>query len=363
MQTVSIIGCGLMGGSLGLALKSARPALFVCGWDTPGSLEMARQRGAIDREAEDLADCVRGADLVVLATPLSATMQIIDDLAGILEPRTWLHDLCSVKGTVAEQVQRSLGHDRFLGGHPMTGSEKAGIRFADTALYENATYVLCPHDGMPRDQSFESVLDILGATGALLLEMDATVHDRIAAHVSHVPQLLSVLLVNLADRAKQQDPEVLRLAAGGFRDMTRIAGSPFPMWEDILAANGEEVTVALRSFRELLDNLLSDLDQQAFPAIGALFHQAEQTRDFIPSDGKGFLKPLADVFVFTADRPGALVALTTALYDADLSIKDIELLRIRENRGGTFRLGFDTSNEAVQAISVLTEAGFTAYKL
>lgn len=245
----------------------------------------------------------------------------------------------------------------------MTGSEKAGIRFADAALYENATYVLCADVDMPRDPSFDAVLDVLGATGALLLEIDAEVHDRIAAHVSHVPQLLSVLLVNLADAAKQRDPEVLRLAAGGFRDMTRIAGSPFPMWEDILAANGEEVASALRTFRTLLEELLSDLDQQAFPKIGARFHQAEQTRDFIPSDGKGFLKPLADVFVFTADRPGALVALTSALYEAELSIKDIELLRIRENRGGTFRLGFDTSDEAVQAIAVLTEAGFTAYKL
>ena len=352
-----------MGGSLGLALKSARPELSVCGWDAPGSLEMAIQRGAIDRAATSLANCVEGADLVVLATPLSATIQIIDDLSGVLGPDTWLHDLCSLKGPVAERVQESLGHARFLGGHPMTGSEKAGIRFADAALYENATYVLCADVDMPRDPSFDAVLDVLGATGALLLEIDAEVHDRIAAHVSHVPQLLSVLLVNLADAAKQRDPEVLRLAAGGFRDMTRIAGSPFPMWEDILAANGEEVASALRTFRTLLEELLSDLDQQAFPKIGARFHQAEQTRDFIPSDGKGFLKPLADVFVFTADRPGALVALTSALYEAELSIKDIELLRIRENRGGTFRLGFDTSDEAVQAIAVLTEAGFTAYKL
>ena len=363
MQAVSIIGCGLMGGSIGLALKSTRPTLFVRGWDAPGSLEMALQRGAIDQAAESLEDCVSGADVVILATPLSATMQIIEELKGILHPDTWLHDLCSVKVPVTERIRSVLQHDRFLGGHPMTGSEKAGIRFADGALYENATYVLCADERMPRDDSFEALLDILGATGARLLEMPGDVHDRIAAHVSHVPQLLSVLLVNLADRAKERDPDVLRLAAGGFRDMTRIAGSPYPMWEDILAANGKEVSAALTSFKDLLEELLLDLDAKAFPHIGERFHQAEQTRDFIPSDGKGFLKPLADVFVFTADRPGALVALTSALYEADLSIKDIELLRIRENRGGTFRLGFDSSGEAIQAISVLSEAGFTAYRL
>ena len=363
MRSITIIGCGLMGGSLGLSLKMARPDVYITGWDVPGSLETALQRGAIDRAAESLVDAAEGADVIVLATPLSATMAIIEELQGHVSPETWIHDLCSVKGPVAAQVKSRLAHDRFLGGHPMTGSEKSGIRSADAALYENATYVLCADGSMPRDESFRALIDLLTSSGALLLEMDAHVHDRIAAHVSHVPQLLSVLLVNLAADARKQDPDVLRLAAGGFRDMTRIAGSPYPMWEDILHANRSEVEGALLSFQALLNDLLADLGDSRFGAIGERFHSAEQTRDFIPNDGKGFLKPLADVFVFTADRPGALVALTGALYDADLSIKDIELLRIRENRGGTFRLGFETSEAAHQAIRVLSEVGFTAYRL
>lgn len=363
MHSVSIIGCGLMGGSLGLALKTANPGLEVTGWDIPGSLETAKQRGAIDKAAGSLDEAVQNADVIVLATPLSASMAIIEEMKGLVAPKTWIHDLCSVKQPIAAHIREHLGHARFLGGHPMTGSEKSGIRFADAALYENATYVLCPGTDMPRDASFEALIGLLESSGALLLEMDTDVHDRIAAHVSHVPQLLSVLLVNLADRARQTDPDVLRLAAGGFRDMTRIAGSPFPMWEDILGANRVEIKRALKSFSHLLEELLDDLENDGFGAIGERFQSAEQTRDFIPSDGKGFLKPLADVFVFTADRPGALVALTGALYDADLSIKDIELLRIRENRGGTFRLGFDTAAQAQQAISILTDVGFTAYRL
>ncbi len=352
-----------MGGSLGLAMKNARPDLVITGWDTPGALETAQQRGAIDRIATSLEDAVSEADLVVLATPLSATLSMVKALKAAISESTWVHDICSVKQPLAKAFSSAPGHERYLGGHPMTGSEKSGIRHADPVLYENATYVLCPPDGMPRDSSFDAVVALLESTGALLLEMDATVHDRIAAHVSHVPQLLSVLLVNLADQARKTDPEVLRLAAGGFRDMTRIAGSPFPMWEDILDTNRDEITQALSSFRGMLDGLLSDLDAGAYPSIGDRFRTAEQTRDFIPTDGKGFLKPLADVFVFTADRPGALVELTGALFKAELSIKDIELLRIRENRGGTFRLGFETSEEANDAIAVLTETGFTAYRL
>jgi prephenate dehydrogenase len=363
MRFITIIGCGLMGGSLGLALKMARPDLHIAGWDVPGTLESALQRGAIDEAAPSLYAAVDGADLIILATPLSSTMQLIEELKGHIPADTWIHDLCSVKAPVAVKVGQELGHHRFLGGHPMTGSEKSGIRFADAALYENATYVVCPGQQMPRDDSYHVLMSLLEATGAMLLEMDTETHDRIAAHVSHVPQLLSVLLVNLADEARSRDPQVLRLAAGGFRDMTRIASSPFPMWEDILQANQADVHEALSSFRKALESLILLLENGHFERIAELFQSAEQTRDFIPADGKGFLKPLADVFVFTQDRPGALVSLTSTLYEADLSIKDIELLRIRENRGGTFRIGFETSREAIEAIKVLSAADFTAYRL
>lgn len=363
MRAISIIGCGLMGGSLGLALKMANTEVHITGWDTPGTLESAVQRGAIDTPATSLDAALETADLVILATPLSSTMSIIEEMQGRLSPHTWVHDLCSVKGPVAAKIRGTLKHDRFLGGHPMTGSEKSGIRFADAALYENATYVVCPGPDMPRDDSYDALVSLLGATGAMLLEMETDTHDRIAAHVSHVPQLLSVLLVNLADQARSRDPHVLRLAAGGFRDMTRIAGSPFPMWEDILQTNRYEVMEALTHFSGELKKLMTQLEEGNFDEIGDRFRAAEQTRDFIPVDGKGFLKPLADVFVFTEDRPGALVTLTSALFEAALSIKDIELLRIRENRGGTFRIGFETSSQAADAIKVLSAAGFTAYRL
>ncbi|MDA0378968.1 MAG: prephenate dehydrogenase/arogenate dehydrogenase family protein, partial [Bacteroidetes bacterium] len=223
--------------------------------------------------------------------------------------------------------------------------------------------VLCPPAGDVDAARYATFQSLLQSTGARLLEMSPRKHDRVAARVSHLPQMLSVLLVNLAAQSRQQDPEVLRLAAGGFRDMTRIASSPFRMWSDILDGNREEAQAALETFAGLLSELSAELRAGSMDAIGDRFRLAEQTRNFIPADSKGFLKPLADVFVFTPDRPGALVELTSTLFQADLSIKDIELLRIREQTGGTFRLGFDTASEAGLAVDALQSAGFTAYRL
>lgn len=363
MQHISLIGCGLMGGSLGLALRERHQEVQITGWDAADTLETALRRGAITKAASSLQEAVQQTELVILATPLNTAINLMEEMAPWLPADAWIHDLCSVKKPVAEAARRFLPDHTHVGGHPMTGSEKAGIRHADAALYENATYVVCPPEGGVDPAKYASLQSILQSTGARLLEMTPEAHDRVASRVSHLPQMLSVLLVNLAAESRQQDPEVLRLAAGGFRDMTRIASSPFRMWSDILEGNREEASAALEAFSTLLADMAKDLHAGNLDAIGERFRVAEQTRNFIPADSKGFLKPLADVFVFTPDRPGALVELTTTLFQANLSIKDIELLRIRENTGGTFRLGFDTAQEAEQAVAALQAAGVTAYRL
>lgn len=364
MYRIALIGLGLMGGSMGLALREGDPTLEIIGVDEPGVLDQALRKGAITKSASSPNEAVAEADIVILATPLSVTLGLIREIGPNLRPGTLVHDICSVKVPVETCAQHALGDGVFfVGGHPMTGSEKAGIRHADGLLFENATYVLCPSSSGEESEMYGELKRLLSSLGARLLEMESLVHDRIASRVSHLPQLLSVLLVNLASKSRKLDRNILDLAAGGFRDMTRIAGSPFPMWHDILDGNRDEVLSALTDFERLLAELKSDLASKSLDSVGERFRDAEQTRNFIPSDRKGFLQPLADVYVFTSDRPGALVDMTSALHEADLSIKDIELLRIRENTGGTFRIGFETPIEADAAVRALSEANFLSYRL
>lgn len=363
---IAILGTGLIGGSLGLAWRRNTDS-FIVGHDRPEVLEEAEARGAIDAKAADPVTAVADAEVVVLASPPAAALRLLDQIADHLAPGTLITDVASVKTPILEQARDVLADDvRFIGGHPMAGSEAQGIAHATPILFENAAYVLCPPDHADAERlrtEHAGFLDLITATGARPLVLDAATHDRIAAAVSHLPQLLAVTLVNTVAAADDDDQHALRLAAGGFRDMTRIAASPFGMWRDILVGNQRHILDALGHFARRLQTVRNRLIEEDLDALAASFEAAQTTRRGIPSDAKGFLEPLADVYVAAEDRPGVLSTMTTALYEADLNIKDIELLKFREGTGGTFRLGFAQEADAEAAVDVLTAAGFEAHRL
>lgn len=364
---IAILGTGLIGGSLGLAWKQRRTDCTIVGHDRSDVLDRAAERGAIDAKAADPITAVNGADLVVLATPLSATLRLLEQIADHLNPDTLVTDVASVKGPVMEQARDVLPADApFIGGHPMAGSEGQGIDHASPILFENAAYVLCRADPEAHPpqlaDKYPAFMDLITATGARPMLMDARRHDRIAGAVSHLPQLLAVALVNTVGDVHEDDPQALQLAAGGFRDMTRIASSPFSMWRDILIGNQGAVLDMLGHFTRRLQSTRNRLIEEDLEGLEDAFESAHATRRDIPTDSKGFLHPLADVYVAANDRPGVLADMTTALTEADLNIKDIELLKFREGTGGTFRLGFDSDTDAVDAIDVLDAAGFRAHR-
>lgn len=360
---IALLGTGLIGGSLGLTWKQHTDCTIV-GHDRPDVLDEAADRGAIDAKAADPITAVDGADLVVLSTPLSATLRLLDQIADHLDAGTLVTDVASVKTPVLEQAREVLSSETpFIGGHPMAGSEEQGIAHASPILFENAAYVLCPPDDMEPDQLTDDhpdFMELIRATGARPMLMGAERHDRIAGAVSHLPQLLAVALVNTVADVAERDNQALQLAAGGFRDMTRIASSPFSMWRDILIGNQGPVLDMLGHFARRLQSLRNRLIEEDLDAIEDAFTTADEARRTVPTDAKGFLHPLADVYVAATDRPGVLADMTSALTESGLNIKDIELLKFREGTGGTFRLGFDQEADAASAVEVLDKAGFSA---
>jgi len=366
-QRIAILGTGLIGGSLGLAWRQRYDDCFVVGHDRPDVLDEAEARGAIDAKAADPATAVAEADLVVLATPLATALRLMEHIAPHLSAGTLVTDVASVKAPIVEQARDVLGPETpFIGGHPMAGSEEQGIGHATPILFENAAYVLCPlHASNPGDlaQTHPTFLDLITATGARPLLLDAQAHDQIAAAVSHLPQLLAVTLVNTVAEAQEDDAQTLQLAAGGFRDMTRIASSPFSMWRDVLIGNQGPILDLLSHFARRLQSIRNRLIEEDLDALDTAFRSAQATRQDIPKDSKGFLQPLADVYVEANDQPGVLAKMTTALTDAGLNIKDIELLKFREGTGGTFRLGFPNEADADAAVEVLDAIDFRAHRL
>lgn len=387
ISRIAIIGTGLIGASFGLAVRRGRPDLEVIGYDNSEALLIAKKRGAITSMAPDVKSAVQDADVVLIAAPLLATQSLLADMAPALKPDAIISDVCSVKRPVHETARNFLPRGvRFVGGHPMAGSEKRGPTHADEFMFENATYVLCP-DNEDTKMCFESeyaeFLALIRLTGARVMVLTAESHDRIAAAISHLPQLLAVGLVHFAGNASHTDSQLLLLAAGGFRDMTRIASSPYAMWEQIISANSDEIYKALDGYISILGELRSCLAAPAGPRAAAIttlkssneddrpnisgiehfFRSAEATRSTIPKKNKGFLRPLADMFVFVTDEPGAIHRMTGVLSDARINIRDIELLKIREGTGGTFRIGLDTDQDAERGLRVLAEAGFRAHRL
>ena len=350
-RCVALLGTGLIGGSLGLALRRRQPDVEIVGFD-PESAARAVARGACTRAAETIASAVEDADVVVLAATVGALPALLERAASVARPDALLTDVGSVKGPIGDAAARLGVSDRFVGGHPMAGAERGGIENADALLFENAVYVLCPSDGAAPPPA----LWLVESVGARAVVVDAHRHDELVATVSHLPQLVAVALV---ETAAEVGADALALGAGGFRDMTRIASSPFGLWGDVFEANELAVVGALDGLLERLARYRTSVRRQP-EALRPAFESAAGHRGVIPADARGFLAPLADVMVWTADRPGALHAITGALADARVDLKDIELMRVREGDAGTFRLGFADDATAGRGVAALRECGIRA---
>ncbi|MCF7889707.1 prephenate dehydrogenase/arogenate dehydrogenase family protein [Candidatus Bipolaricaulota bacterium] len=354
---ITIVGLGLMGGSVGLAVKNFFPELTVVGVDYEEEIKKALRRGAVDEGygPGELTGAVKGSDLVVLATPINEIVDILRDLAGGLEGETVVVDLGSTKCKVciAGWSEFENSPAEFVGGHPMTGAEIRGIAGAHPLLFENSVFVLVTPEGEPTTGS-RKLEDFVTGLGAEPRYLKPEGHDAIVARVSHLPQLISVSLLKLV--GNEPDPlDYLSLAGGGFRDMTRIADSPFGIWEDIFETNGELIEEAGTDFLEKLRELIQNLEDEG---LEKAFGEASQLKAELPKSSKGISSSTFKVAVMVPDRPGALGELTSLLGEEGINIRDLELQKVREDYGGTFQVYFDSLGEAREANRVIMNYGF-----
>ncbi len=368
MQTLrraAILGVGLIGGSLGLRWRQQGVVDRVVGFGrTRAHLERAVELGAVDEIAADLPEALRGADLVVLAAPVGTCLQLGPRVAALADPASLITDVGSTKKALALIMAEALkargqGAPHFIGGHPMAGAERAGVEAADPLLFEQAVWALCPAAGTPEDVLGRMVA-LVEATGAHPLLLDPEQHDRRVAAVSHLPQLAAVALAEAAGLAAQEDPELLAMAGGGFRDTTRIAQSPASMWLDVLATNREAVLEQMDALAALLDHMRAALADEDQDAIREHFARAAAVRQRVPARQKGLLPRYHDLVLYVPDRPGVIGALCLALGERQINVQDIEILRLREGEGGTLRLGFARDDLAQAALGVLTDLGYRA---
>lgn len=275
---VVIVGLGLMGGSLGLALRARRACREVIGVARrPETVETALQMGAVDRATTDLAQGVVGADLVILATPVRTILSQIPLLGRLLAPPCVLLDMGSTKGAICRAMAALPDGLQPIGGHPMCGKEVAGIEAAEATLYEGKTFVLTP---LPRTDSRAVALaaSLAAAVGSRVLFLEPERHDRLVAAISHLPYLLSSALVATAEEVGRRDGAVWQVAASGFRDTSRLAASDVTMMLDILLTNREAVLAMVETFQSRLRDLAERLEVGDEAGLRALLEAARARR-------------------------------------------------------------------------------------
>jgi prephenate dehydrogenase len=279
-QRIAVVGLGLIGGSLVKSIRRAQPECKIIGVDFERVISSARDYLDDAFLPENLARALRDADLVFLATPVNAILQLLPGVAMAIRPGALATDVGSTKSLIVEQAQNHFTGGRyFIGGHPMAGREKGGWQNAEARLFENAAYVLTPASNFPAPL-LDSFTRLLQALGARVVMLEAATHDRVVADISHLPQLLAVALMNFITREGAQTELALQLTAGGFRDMTRLAASPFEIWKDILAGNRVNVRRSLQEFIVALQNLARDLDHDD---LETSFKQANRLRQLFTS--------------------------------------------------------------------------------
>jgi prephenate dehydrogenase len=277
IRQITIIGTGLIGGSLGLALRKKKFAGRIVGCDREGTLEKARMRGAIDDGTANPGDAVRGSQVVVLATPVLAIVDLIERVGPSLPDKALLTDVGSTKAMVLERAVKVFGKSagkRFLAGHPMAGKEMSGVDYADADLFQKAVWFLTPLPGQNLNDGllaeFSGWIDQIGSRIAML---PAEEHDQLCAWISHVPQMISTALAAaLVEEFGDQAP---LLPAGGraLREMTRISASPYSMWRDIAISNRPNLERALGKVEQRLAHIRENLATRQLAEEFELAHQ------------------------------------------------------------------------------------------
>lgn len=322
-----MVGCGLIGGSVGLALRER--GWHVTGDDRdPAGAERARQLGAIDVVGVDAE-----AEITFVATPVGEVPEAAR--RALAAGRGAVTDVGSVKRSIVAAVD----DPRFVGGHPMAGSELEGVDGARADLFAGAVWVLTP-GATTSDEAYAAVHAVVSSLGAEVISLPPERHDRLVAVVSHVPHLTAATLMHLADERADEHRALLRLAAGGFRDMTRIASGHPGIWPDICGDNREAIVDVLDVLIADLQHMRAVVEDDDRSALLGVLERAREARVSLPVRG-GPEVPVVELRVPVPDRPGAIAGIMTLAAELGVNVSDLEVAHSGEGGGGVLILVID----------------------
>ena len=355
---IGFIGLGLIGGSIARAVRQYFPDYEIVAFDkNKETLALATQESVIDVAATTIDDNFRNCRYLFLCAPVSYNTAYLRQIREYLHDDCILTDVGSVKTNIHKEVE-ALGIERyFIGGHPMAGSERVGFANSKASLLENAYYILTPTARVSREK-VEAYRNLVAGMGAIPLILDCRKHDYVTAAISHLPHIIASSLVNLIQDQDDSEEQMKRLAAGGFKDITRIASSSPAMWQQICLTNGSNISSLLTDYIGALAEFREQIDGRQAESLYEQFESARIYRDSFLGASSGPIKPVYGISVDIDDKTGALARIVTLLAERGISIKNIGITHNRESEDGVLKLEFYGEAALAEASGLLAAEGY-----
>lgn len=361
MKTIGFIGLGLIGGSIAKTIRKFHPDYHILAYAKhKETLAAALNCGAIDATLEERDDRYAMCDYIFLCAPVEYNIEYLRYLKDVIKEGCIITDAGSVKGPIHKAVEELGMEYCFIGGHPMAGSERSGFEYSSDHLLENAYYILTPGGQVPLEKITE-FSELIDSLGSIPMVLTCEEHDFITAGVSHLPHIIASTLVNLV-RELDNDAEYMKtIAAGGFRDITRIASSSPVMWEQICMTNTVNISRLLQDYIDALGVVQKELQEHDSASLYTFFDGARAYRDSFIDAGSGPIKKDYSIRLDIPDEAGSIAAVSTLLALNNISIKNIGIVHNREAQEGVLRIEFYEEDSITKAIQLLNRRGYVTH--
>ncbi|MEE1228338.1 MAG: prephenate dehydrogenase [Lachnospiraceae bacterium] len=359
--TIGFVGLGLIGGSIAKTIRRVFPQTVIHGFDIDKeSGRQAEQEGVLTHFYEELDEEFANCDIIFLCAPVSVNIEYLTKLKPIISDHCLITDVGSVKEPMQKAVAELGMEGHFIGGHPMVGSEKSGFANSNDHLLENAYYFLTPtyHTQFQLTTMFSSYIQKLGA---LAVNLPPETHDFITASISHIPHIVAAELVHLVRRVDKDNGMLKQLAAGGFKDITRIASSSPIMWESICFNNSENIKKILETMIDDLKEVINQIDSGNREYIESYFKLAGDYRNSVPDHAVGLFEKIYRIHVDIPDEPGTIASIASQLAYHNINIKNIGITHNREFEEGVLEVILYDAESCDEAVRILTDRNYTVH--
>lgn len=362
--TIGFIGFGLIGGSIAKSIKTKYSDITMIGYQHDKKLsednKLALEEKILSMVTPRLDDFSK-CDVIFLCAPVIKNIDYLPQLKNLIKADCIITDVGSVKANIHESIIEYNLESNFVGGHPMTGSEKSGYKYSNEKLFENTYYILTPTVKTPESLT-NKLIRIVELLNAIPILLDYTEHDKIVAAISHLPHIIAASLVNLVKNQDSKGDLMKKLAAGGFRDITRIASSSPTVWENISIANSGFIRDFLDQYTNALKDISNALDKKDCNYLYDTFASAKHYRNELPEKGRGVLQKIHEIYVDIDDETGAIASLATLLANNNINIKNIGIIHNREFYDGVLRIELYDQEALDNAVILLKQKGYIVYE-